>query len=39
MLKSEPILILESEIEVNCLNFRVAYWGVGPENYDYKKIV
>lgn len=38
MLKSEPSLILESEIDGDCLNFRIAYWGVGQENYYYKTI-
>jgi hypothetical protein len=38
MLKSEPTLILESEIEGNYLNFRIAYWGLGQENYYYKTI-
>lgn len=38
MLKSEPTLILESEIEGNDINFRIAYWGLGQENYYYKTI-
>ncbi|MGK7924756.1 MAG: WD40 repeat domain-containing protein [Spirulina sp.] len=35
MLKSEPTLILESEIEGNYLNFRIAYWGLGQQQYFY----
>jgi hypothetical protein len=35
MLKSEPLLILESEIEGDYLNFRVAYWGYGDTTYKY----
>ncbi|MBD2304453.1 hypothetical protein H6G17_02810 [Chroococcidiopsis sp. FACHB-1243] len=38
MLKSEPTLILESEVEGDYLNFRIAYWGFGQENYYYKTI-
>ncbi|HCF27228.1 MAG TPA: hypothetical protein DEV81_08500 [Cyanobacteria bacterium UBA11049] len=38
MLKSEPTLILESEIDGDYLNFRVAYWGFGQDNYYYKTI-
>jgi hypothetical protein len=38
MLKSEPTLILESEVNGDYLNFRIAYWGFGQENYYYKTI-
>lgn len=38
MLKSEPTLILESEVDGDYLNFRIAYWGFGQENYYYKTI-
>ncbi|GAX34521.1 WD40 repeat domain-containing protein [Nodularia sp. NIES-3585] len=38
MLKTEPILILESEHEGDYLNFRIAYWGLGQETYYYKTI-
>jgi WD40 repeat protein len=38
LLKSEPTLILESEMDGDFLNFRVAYWGLGQENYYYKTI-
>lgn len=38
MLKSQPTLVLESQIEGNYLNFRIAHWGLGQENYYYKTI-
>jgi hypothetical protein len=38
MLKSEPMLILESEVDGDYLNFRISYWGLGQENYYYKTI-
>ncbi|MBW4451705.1 MAG: WD40 repeat domain-containing protein [Nostoc indistinguendum CM1-VF10] len=38
MLKTEPILILESENDGDYLNFRIAYWGLGQSNYYYKTI-
>ncbi|MDF5726966.1 MAG: WD40 repeat domain-containing protein [Rhizonema sp. PD38] len=38
ILKTEPILILESEADGNYLNFRIGYWGMGPENYYYQTI-
>lgn len=38
MLKSEPTLILESEVDGDYLNFRIAYWGFGQENYYYQTI-
>ncbi len=38
MLKTEPTLILESEIDGDYLNFRIGYWGLGQENYFYKTI-
>ncbi|MBW4572740.1 MAG: WD40 repeat domain-containing protein [Tolypothrix carrinoi HA7290-LM1] len=38
MLKTEPILILESENDGDYLNFRIAYWGLGQNNYYYKTI-
>ncbi|HIK08754.1 MAG TPA: tetratricopeptide repeat protein, partial [Oscillatoriaceae cyanobacterium M33_DOE_052] len=39
MLQSEPTLILESEIDGDYLNFRIAYWGVGQEKYAYQSII
>ena len=39
MLQSEPILILESEIDGDYLNFRLGYWGLGQENYSYAPVV
>jgi hypothetical protein len=38
MLKTEPVLILESEQDGDYLNFRIAYWGLGQSNYYYKTI-
>ncbi|MBW4633649.1 MAG: WD40 repeat domain-containing protein [Iphinoe sp. HA4291-MV1] len=38
MLKTEPILILESEADGDYLNFRIGYWGLGQDNYYYKTI-
>jgi hypothetical protein len=38
MLKTEPVLILESENDGDYLNFRIAYWGLGQTNYYYKTI-
>ncbi|MGQ4648240.1 beta-propeller domain-containing protein [Lyngbya aestuarii] len=38
MLRSEPTLILESEIDGDFLNFRMAYWGLGQETYCYETI-
>ncbi|OCQ89912.1 hypothetical protein BCD64_18390 [Nostoc sp. MBR 210] len=38
LLKTEPILILESDHDGDYLNFRIAYWGLGQENYFYKTI-
>ncbi|MDJ0737173.1 MAG: WD40 repeat domain-containing protein [Nostocaceae cyanobacterium] len=38
MLKTEPMLILESEADGDYLNFRIAYWGLGQHNYYYKTI-
>ncbi|MBW4593606.1 MAG: WD40 repeat domain-containing protein [Brasilonema angustatum HA4187-MV1] len=37
-LKTEPVLILESEADGDYLNFRIGYWGIGQENYYYKTI-
>ncbi|HBB33271.1 MAG TPA: WD40 repeat domain-containing protein [Cyanobacteria bacterium UBA8803] len=39
LLKSEPTLILESEIVGDFLNFRMAYWGLGQESYCYETIL
>jgi len=38
-LKSEPTLILQSEIIGEHLNFRIAYWGLGQKTYTYKTII
>ncbi|HLP87316.1 MAG TPA: WD40 repeat domain-containing protein [Nostocaceae cyanobacterium] len=37
-LKNQPTLILESENEGDYINFRIAYWGLGQDNYYYKTI-
>ncbi|WP_413173039.1 WD40 repeat domain-containing protein [Anabaena azotica] len=37
-LKKQPTLILESEKDGDYFNFRIAYWGLGQENYYYKTI-
>ncbi|ADI64112.1 WD40 repeat domain-containing protein [Trichormus azollae] len=37
-LKNQPTLILESEKDGDYFNFRIAYWGLGQENYYYKTI-
>ena len=37
-LKSQPTLILESEVEGESLIFRLAYWGLGQEKYCYETI-
>ena len=39
MLQSEPILILESEIDRDYFNFRLGYWGLGQENYSYAPVI
>ncbi|MBW4495004.1 MAG: WD40 repeat domain-containing protein [Oscillatoria princeps RMCB-10] len=39
MLKSEPCLVLESEIDGDTLNFRMAYWGLGQQEYFYNTIL
>jgi WD40 repeat protein len=38
MLKSQPTLVLESEIVGEQLIFRCAYWNLGQEHYFYKTI-
>ncbi|MDZ8083404.1 MAG: WD40 repeat domain-containing protein [Nostoc sp. DcaGUA01] len=38
ILKTEPILILESENDGDYLNFRIAYWGFKQDKYYYKTI-
>jgi formylglycine-generating enzyme required for sulfatase activity len=39
MLQSEPVLILESEIDGDDLNFRLGYWGLAQENYSYAPVI
>ncbi len=38
-LKEQPTLILESEIEGDYLNLRIAYWDLGQEKYCYETIL
>lgn len=37
-LKTEPVLILETENDGDNLNFRIAYWGLGQKKYYYQTI-
>ncbi len=39
LLKSEPCMILESEVGGDSVIFRVAYWGVGQSHYFYQTIL
>jgi len=39
MLKSEPMLILESDVDGDYLNFRIAYWSGGTNTYCYERII
>ncbi len=39
MLKSEPMLILESDVDGDYVNLCVAYWGGGTENYWYEWVI
>lgn len=39
MLKSEPLLVLESEIDGDYLNIRFAYWGSAQSQYAYVPVV
>jgi WD domain, G-beta repeat len=38
LLKSEPSLIIALQIEGNSLYVRIAYWGLGQENYYYQTL-
>ena len=38
MLKSEPFLIMESEVDGNYINLRFAYWSGGQDIYIYKTV-
>jgi WD40 repeat protein len=38
VLKFQPTLVLESEINGNNLNFRIAYWSLGQDQYCYQTI-
>ncbi|OQW89016.1 MAG: hypothetical protein BWK78_07805 [Thiotrichaceae bacterium IS1] len=39
LLQSEPTLVLESEVDSDYLNFRLAYWSVGQGNYQYDSLI
>ncbi len=39
MLRSEPILILESEIDGDYLNLKMGFWGLDQENYSYSPLI
>ncbi len=39
MLKSEPTLILESEVDGDLINLRLAYWSGGQPIYLYKTVI
>ncbi|HEY9852669.1 MAG TPA: tetratricopeptide repeat protein [Leptolyngbyaceae cyanobacterium] len=39
VLKSEPTLVLESEVDGDYLNFRIAYWGINWPKYRYDPII
>jgi hypothetical protein len=38
-LKSVPILVLESEVDGDYINFRFAYWGLMQSQYIYKTVI
>ena len=39
VLKSEPTLVLESEIDGDYINFRIAYWGLNWNDFRYDPII
>ncbi len=39
VLKSQPTLVLESEVDGNYLNFRIAYWGFNWSKYRYDSVI
>ncbi len=39
MLKSEPVLILESEVDGDLINFNLAYWSGGQSIYSSKTVI
>lgn len=39
VLKSDPVLILESEIDGNYLNFRIGYWGLNWGKCRYDSVI
>jgi len=39
MLQSEPVVVLDSEVDGDFLTFRVAYWGLGQESYEFQPVL
>jgi hypothetical protein len=39
MLQSEPVLVLQSDVDGEYLNFRIAYWGPGQTPHHYETIL
>ena len=39
MLRSESVLVLESEIDGDYLNFRFGYWSAGQQSYSYTSVI
>ncbi len=39
VLKFQPTLVLESEVDGNYLNFRIAYWGFNWSKYRYDSVI
>ncbi len=39
LLKSEPMLILESEVDGDCFNLRIAYWSGGIDSFSYQTVI
>jgi len=39
LLKSEPILILESEVDGDSFNLKIAYWSGGVDSFSYQTVI
>ncbi|WP_176329739.1 WD40 repeat domain-containing protein [Thioflexithrix psekupsensis] len=39
MLQSEPVMVLDSDVDGDFLTFRVAYWGLGQESYEFQPVL
>ncbi len=39
MLQSEPVVVLDSEVDGDVLNFRLAYWGLAQDTYTYQPVL